>query len=91
MEGLLSAAISEGRAKELPMGDVEFQSFRENITGYGTQNLRSCVVAMIASRHGVVMGHFPAFGAAWVHDTMDKFFDLFRQNRATCFPLLSEV
>ena len=46
---------------------------------------------MVVSRLGVVMGHFPALGDAWVENAMDTFFHLYRKNRATYFPLLSEA
>ena len=62
MAGLLKTAIHEQRANELPMGSVQFQPFHCGITSFGTPNLRSCAVSIVASRYGVVMGHFPALG-----------------------------
>ena len=91
MAGLFMTAVQEQRANELPMASVQFQPFNGNITAFGTQNLRSCAVSMVASRYGVVMGHFPALGDVWVNKAMDTFFHLYRENRATCFPLLSEA
>ncbi len=57
MAGLLSAAKI---AVELPMAWVGFQPFEGPITGYGTQNLRSCSVVLVASRYDAIMAHLPA-------------------------------
>lgn len=60
MAGLRSAAWQAQTAVELPMAWVGFQPFTGPITGYGTQNLRSCSVVLvdlaICCNHGASTG-----------------------------------
>lgn len=91
MDGKLTAAVEEGIATELPMADCQFQQFSDQIRGFGTQNLRSCSVPLIASPHGAILAHIPALGDTNVHTMMDQFSALYQLHRASSFPLSSEI
>ena len=61
------------------------------ITALGTQDLRSCSVAFVASRKGAILAHISAKGDEHVVSKMNTFADLYLRNKDELFPDQNET
>ena len=91
MFGLFNFAQEHGRTVDCNMGEVRPVVFTGEVNSLGTQDLRGCSVALVASRRAAIMAHIQALGDEYVASKMDDLVSKFRRLQHPFFANSNEI